>query len=247
MPSTSSSDSPRRSVSVSSTRVCAASGPGPASCRVGPAGASGGPRRPWARPASSGAAGERRKTSSSRRRPARRSASGRSWSASQAVSSATAAGSGRRRPRTRRGRPPVPARRAWRPGRHVEPRRSAEADLVGWQRPAQLARVPGRHEPAVVDDDDGVGQPLGLLELVGGQDDAAPSSPSARIRHRTCWRPLTSTDAVGSSRKGPGAADQRQGQRQPLLLAARQLAPRRPGPLAEPDLASSSWARRRWP
>ena len=96
----------------------------------------------------------------------------------------------------------------------------------------------------------GVGHPLGLLELVGGEHDAAARRRAGdRIRERTCWRPATSTDAVGSSRNSDvGRAGQRQGERQPLLLAARQLAPRTPGPLgrARPRREARR-ARRRWP
>ncbi len=119
---------------------------------------------------------------------------------------------------------------------HVQPRRSAEADLLGRQRPAQLARVPGRHQPAAVHDDHGVGQPLGLLELVGGQDDAAALVPQRPQQGSH----LLAAGHVDRRRRlvqeqDLGRAGQRQGQRQPLLFATGQLAPRRPRPLTEPD------------
>ena len=55
---------------------------------------------------------------------------------------------------------------------------------------------------AVVDDDDPVGQLLGLVEVVGGEQHGdARRRAGRRTMRRMSWRPATSMPAVGSSRK----------------------------------------------
>ena len=144
MPSVSSSDSPRRSVSQL-TRVWASgrhasAGAGPAGGRDGGVGAVAGGR----------SAGEARGTRPrGRRRPARRSARGRSCSASQAVSAATTAGLGPASTDVLAGRRPrAPARRAWAPSAATSsPAARRSGSPSGRRAAAQLGRRARRPPP----------------------------------------------------------------------------------------------------
>ena len=108
-----------------------------------------------------------------------------------------------------------------RPGGRPEPDAVARAGAAD-----QLGRRAVGHQPAVVDDDDAVGEPLGLVEVVGGEqhgdavvaqlgddlaDDLAPGRVDARGR------------LVEERHLGP--ADEREREGQALLLAAGQLPP----------------------
>ncbi len=98
------------------------------------------------------------------------------------------------------------------------------------------AGVPVATATPLVDDDDAVGQFLGLGQLVGGEHhrDAVAAQPVDQLPHhdsRVCIHArgrLVEEDQLG-------AADHRARQRQPLLLSARQPAVRRAGRLGEAE------------
>ena len=98
------------------------------------------------------------------------------------------------------------------------------------------ASVPSATSRPSVDDHDAVGDALGLVEVVGGEQHGRRRRRAARRRPaRMTWRPAGSTPGgrlVEERHLGP--ADERQGQGEPLLLAARQLAP---GPALGPAQA----------
>jgi hypothetical protein len=87
----------------------------------------------------------------------------------------------------------------------------------------------------VVEEDDPVGERVGLVEVVGGQDDGAPAPeqraddrPERAPRRRRGRGRLVEHEQVG-------VAHERDRQVQPLLLAARELAVGAVRDLAEAD------------
>ena len=102
--------------------------------------------------------------------------------------------------------------------------------------PAASSAAVSPARPGPGDDDDLVGQPLGLGQLVGGEDHADPTAREVGD-DRPDGQPALGVDAgrrlVQEDHLGP--AHQGQGQRQPLLLAARQPPPRRLGHRSQPD------------
>jgi hypothetical protein len=129
---------------------------------------------------------------------------------------------------------PAPERGTQR--RDVERRCGAEADLGGRGLRAQLGGRARGHAPPPVDDHDAVGEPIGLVELMGGQQHAAPgvgqgADDGAQLLaagHVDRCRRLVEEGDLWLAGQG-----QREGQ--PLALAAGQLSPRRPGTRREPD------------
>ena len=177
----------------------------------------------------------RRKTSSSRCRPARRSPRARSRSASQAVRAATNDGTGAAATRYSPGGPSLtaaPIRAAERAG--VEAGLGRETELFGPT--LDLASAPGGDDLAMVDDDDPVGEALHLVELVAREDDADAVRAQA-------GNYIADRDAAGRVDSGrrlvekdrTRLSDQRQGESEALLLAARESLEGGSGHGAEPD------------
>ena len=112
---------------------------------------------------------------------------------------------------------------------HVEAGAAAEADLV--VAAAQLVeRAVGDHL-ATVEDDDPIGDALGLVELVGGEHDRTPVGGEVADDVRMVSRPLTSTPGRGLvEERHVRPRGQRERQRQPLLLTAAQPLARVPWP-----------------
>ncbi len=178
---------------------------------------------------------KRRKTSSRRWRPARRSPNWRSRSASHAASSATERGN-------RRGRYEVLTRWSF-----AHPSTEANGELVdgetGRRGEAKLFRLalelslaPGSHDGAMVDDDDPVGQALHLVELMAREDHAHAVVAQAGddVAHHYATRRV---DAGGRlvQEGHAGLADERQRQREPLLFPTRESFVRCPRDRAKPD------------
>ena len=178
----SSSVSPRRSVMHVSARTWATER---ASSTAAPA-SSGARRRPPVRP-TVGLAHDGQVGLLQRSRPVRRSVRVASRSASQAARRGRERGAAARpSPGTRPGGSSVTGtpEGATEPG-HVEPGRGPEGHAgppPATQAGRQLGRGPGGHRPAVVDDDHPVGQPLGLGQLVGGEQHADAPVRAARPR-----------------------------------------------------------------
>ena len=208
-----------------------------------------------------------RNTSSRLRRSTRSSSASTSWPAHQAVSVASSCGS----------TSPVDQVAARRlldraASRRAARRRSSSSAQAGPARnricpsaPARVssAGVPCGDHPAGVDDHDAVGELLGLVEEVGGEhdgdavgaqlaDELPGGAPGLRVH---AGRRLVQEHQLGT-------ADERQRQRQPLLLAAGQPLHRRAGDLGQPDRVQQHFAgpadarrrrrtaaaaRRRWP
>ena len=77
----------------------------------------------------------------------------------------------------------------------------AERDDVAGDLALELVGRALGHDPAVVDDRQPVGERVGLLEVVGGQEDRRPLRPEARGSRPTCRaRACGSSPVVGSSR-----------------------------------------------
>ena len=160
---------------------------------------------------------------------------GRSRSASQAVRAATVAGLASAATRYSPGPPRRPRRRSGRPARRCRGRagrRSGSPGAAAFGHELRPGR-PGDHL-AVVDDHDAVGQPLGLLDLVGGEQHAHARRPQVPD-HGPDGQAALRIDAGGRlvQEGHPRPADQGQGQGQPLLFAARQP-PRRRGDRVRP-------------
>jgi hypothetical protein len=180
----------------------------------------------------------RRKTSSRLRLPARSSPSATSWSASQAavgdpgrgrlagddVAAGARLGDGASTAASAAGR--------GRPGGELSSPAVAVGELVGRAE---------RDQAAPVDDRDPVGELLGLVEQVGGEHHRHALGP--QLAHVLPGRAARGRvePAVGSSRNSDlGAADERERERQPLLLPAGEVP--EPGPRASssPTRSSSS-------
>ena len=88
----------------------------------------------------------------------------------------------------------------------------------------------------MIDDDDAIGQALGLGQLVGGQEDRDPTVGKTGD-HRPHGQPALGVDAGGGlvEEHHRGLAHQGQGQRQALLLAAGQPPPGRLAHGSQPD------------
>ena len=101
----------------------------------------------------------------------------------------------------------------------VEAGRRAEADLVTGPCAHQLGRRARRDQPAAVDDQDAVGEPFRLLELVRRQQHAH-ALVAQLADDRADDQPPGGIDASGGlvEEGDLGAAHQRQRQREPLLL-----------------------------
>ncbi len=118
----------------------------------------------------------------------------------------------------------------------VEARRRAEADLVPGAGRHELGGRAHADDLAVVDDDDAVGQLLGLVEVVGG-DEYADTVVAELADHLTDELAAGHVDPRGRlvEEGDLGAAHQRQGQGEALGLAAREAAHRGGGPLDQAD------------
>ena len=124
-------------------------------------------------------------------------------------------------------------------GRDVQPGGAPKVtDVRRRHRRAAVQPLRGalEHDPAGREDHDAVRHLLGLAQLVGGDDDAhaALLQPGHHGAHGHA--PL-GVDAGGRlvEEGHLGPADQGQGEREPLLFAAREVAPRRGGDAAQPD------------
>ena len=110
----------------------------------------------------------------------------------------------------------------------VEAGRRAEADLLAAAGGHQLGRRAAGDEPAPVDDHDPVGHLLRLVEVVGGEQHA--HAGRAQLADELADE-LAAGDVDARGRlveeRHLGLADQRERERQPLLLAARHLPPGR--------------------
>ena len=139
-----------------------------------------------------------RKTSSRLGRCSSTAAIGSPWASRRRIASADAAGRPRRRGSRR---PPCPRAAARpRPSRPAPPRHrrrlgigDADAEHVSSDRRLQLGGVPCGDDPPVVDEGDPLGQAIGLLEVLGGQqhrralpvellDDAPQLLAGARVK-----------------------------------------------------------------
>ena len=105
-------------------------------------------------------------------------------------------------------------------------------------------RVEG-DDPARVDDGDPVAEPLGLLHEVGDQHDGDPAVADRldQVPGVTAGLRVEPGGQLVEDRD-PRVADQRQGDRQPLLLAARELAERGVALVAEAELVDEPLASR---
>ena len=109
-----------------------------------------------------------------------------------------------------------------------DPRRGAE-------RGDELGRRVERDDPAPVDDADVVAQLLGLLEVVGREDDRPPLGPTAEMTSQRLRRACGSRPVVGSSRKTISGRLTSAGRGGPLLLPTGHLVHRRRALRFEPD------------
>jgi hypothetical protein len=93
------------------------------------------------------------------------------------------------------------------------------------------------HHLAVVEDDDAVCAAFDVVEVVRGEHHADPVR-FERLEHLSDEQAPFHVDASGRfvEKGDPWPTYQRQSQRQPLLLAARQRAPRGPSPAGETNL-----------
>ena len=98
------------------------------------------------------------------------------------------------------------------------------------------AGVPEATSAAAVEDVDDVGEPLGLVHVVGGEHDG--DAGAAQLAQELPGRPA----GVGVHARGGlvdedelGSADDRHGQAEPLLLAPGEAAVRRPAALLQPE------------
>ena len=113
---------------------------------------------------------------------------------------------------------------------------SAEEQVVARTGPHQLVRGSLRHGLTTVDDDDAVGDPFRLIEVVGGQHDR---HPVGREVGDDLADQLTTLE-VDTRRRfveegDVRSADQGQREREALLLTSREPAERRTGPVVEAD------------
>ena len=159
--------------------------------------------------------------------------------AHQAVTAASSCGSTMplQDVRARRPLPTADARRE--PGQQraqIEPLTGAEAEPAVGAGGRQLAGSAGRDEAAVVDDDDGIGEPLGLVHRVSGQHDRHPAAAQvtdqlpgvAAALHVEPGRRLIEKDQFRTPDHGHA-------QREPLLLTARQAPVGGPGDMGEAE------------
>ena len=193
-------------------------------------------RRPDRRPPADALSVRRRNTSSRRWRPARRSPSGRSRSASQAVMRGDA---GRDRVHRRRGTRRARPRRPARPPRHpARPRRDRPAPRSGSRRAGPAGSAPAGVPLAST-------RPWSTMTTRSASFSASSRSWVVSSTVTPCGPQVgdhppdelapARVDAGGRlvEEGDLGSADQRQRQRQPLLLATRQVAPRRSATIAE--------------
>ena len=120
-----------------------------------------------------------------------------------------------------------------------EPRLRSETKLF---RPAlDLSLAPRGDDPAVVDDDDPVGQALHLVELVAREDDAHAVGAQAGddVAHCDTTRRIDSGGRLVQEGDA-GLSDECQRQREPLLFSARQALVRRPRNRRSPTRSMSS-------
>ena len=114
-------------------------------------------------------------------------------------------------------------------------RRRGETDLVAAARHQLGGRALG-DDPPVVDDDDAVGETLCLLEVVGRQQHADAAAP--QVAHDVPQRAASGRVHAGGGlveKCDLGPADESEGERQTLLLAAGEPAVGRAGDAAQPD------------
>ncbi len=125
-------------------------------------------------------------------------------SVSAAIGSATGALTPADRPR----RPgPAPRRPAPEPPPRQAGRPASRTTTSMWSPPnrrLQLRRAAVGDDPAGVDDADLVGQLVGLIEVLGGQQHGGAAATRPRIAAHTSLRPRGSRPVVGSSRKRTG-------------------------------------------
>ena len=115
------------------------------------------------------------------------------------------------------------ARRAWRSAACVgAPRRQRQVQPLAGDPPLELGGGALGDDAAAVDDGDAVGQPVGLLEVLGGEEDRHAAGRRARaITSHIACRLRGSRPVVGSSRKSTtGRADEAGGEVEPAAHAA---------------------------
>ena len=183
----------------------------------------------------------RRNTSSRVWRPARRSPNGSSCSASQVASAATVAGVPADGDAVLAG--PLLGHRASQCGPQrgdVETSGRREADVLAAAAGGERGRRARGDYMAAVDDRDDVGDAFGFVEVVRGEKNARATVGQAGEDVADDKAGLR-VDAGGGlvEEHDLGLADERQGQAQPLLLAAGKSAPRRCAPRrARPTVSS---------
>ena len=85
-----------------------------------------------------------------------------------------------------------------------ERRRGASTTTTIWSPPTRLLELVGRaafDDEPVVDDHDVVGEPVGLVEVLGGEQRRRPAATSSSITSHIASRLRGSRPVVGSSRK----------------------------------------------
>jgi hypothetical protein len=127
----------------------------------------------------------------------------------------------------------------WHAGQHGVADRSGRAELDPLRYLDPLGEPGGRvlhHDAALVDQRHPVTEPLGLLHEMADEHDRDPSVPGA-LDQLPGVAPGLRVKARGQlvEHRDPRAADQRQRDRQPLLLAAGQLPERRVALAGEPE------------
>ena len=107
--------------------------------------------------------------------------------------------------------------------------------IPGRGRGGEALRRPLQDDAAGREDHNAVRHLLGFAQLVGGEDDADPSLPQPG-HHGAHGDAALGVDAGGRlvEEGHLGAPDQGQGEREPLLLAAREVAPGRAGDRTQP-------------
>ncbi len=179
----------------------------------------------------------RRRNTSSRRWPARRSEMDRSRSASSAVSRATAAGVGAVSTRYSPGRSSVTATPSAAPTAPTSMPAGA-AKRISSPLATRSAGRPAASDLPVVDDDEPVGETLGLAELVGGERTQTPSSRRRpRRRGRRCGRRGRCPPSARRGRPPRGRPTERERERQALALATGEPLCRGTGDVFEADQA----------
>ena len=77
--------------------------------------------------------------------------------------------------------------------------RQGGADRAGGCHALDLGRGPVGHDPPVCDEHDAVGEGVGLLEVMGGEDHRPALRSEARTAAQKSYLPSTSRPTVGSS------------------------------------------------